>query len=656
MTGPTAAADRAAPGPVTGSVDRAAQAAPSIELAGQTPAVGRGGTWSVRVRTEGVPTDSYLRFVVHPRIASAPAFAATLDGGSLGNAIFSSSGVVLSTLATDATGARTASLTLARAGGSPEVAGAIALTPGRTYPVEVRVETASAVLASLLTYMVVLPDDPATGAPLAVAVVADLSSAPHLEPDGQVRLTDAEVSATAAAAGALAASSTPATLAVTPELLEVLPTSQAGLAALDALRGAAQGREVLSRPYVDVSPAALAAAGLGHELTALLDRGDDLLGSELGLPPDHGAWLARPGSLSASGLRLLRAEGTTGLVVAAEDLVTSARQVDPTRTLSLEVDDGSDATVEAAVPATEVTALLEGDDEPALRAQRAVASLAVTWRDRAAAGRGVVLVVDPRDDPEVVTALLDQLDAPGILRPTTLGDLLDTVEVDTDPSGEPIPAELAPAQVSDPIGLRLAARLGSAQDALAGFTSMVGPDDPRVHPYGRHLAVALADGLGARTRQAHLDVVLAESERLASTVELPEGGRVTLTARSGTVPLTLRRTTDHPVTVRVELESSRLEFPDGHDLTVVLDEEITRIDIAVRVFGSGAFPLDVSVTSPDGSLALDRTRFTVQSTAVSGVGLVLSIGAGAFLALWWAAHWRRARRSRRLVPRHASQD
>jgi len=39
----------------------------------------------------------------------------------------------------------------------------------------------------------------------------------------------------------------------------------------------------------------------------------------------------------------------------------------------------------------------------------------------------------------------------------------------------------------------------------------------------------------------------------------------------------------------------------------------------------------------------------VRSTAVSGVGLVLSIGAGLFLVVWWARHWHRTRRSARLI-------
>ena len=65
---------------------------------------------------------------------------------------------------------------------------------------------------------------------------------------------------------------------------------------------------------------------------------------------------------------------------------------------------------------------------------------------------------------------------------------------------------------------------------------------------------------------------------------------------------------------------------------------------------SGSFPITVTMQSPDGSLIVGRTRLTVRSTAASGLGLILSGAAGAFLLLWWARHVLKGRRARRLVP------
>src|SRR3546814_19258589 len=55
------------------------------------------------------------------------------------------------------------------------------------------------------------------------------------------------------------------------------------------------------------------------------------------------------------------------------------------------------------------------------------------------------------------------------------------------------------------------------------------------------------------------------------------------------------------------------------------------------------------MTSPDGGITLASATHTVQSTAVSGAGLVLSIGALLFLVVWWARHCHKTRRSRKLV-------
>jgi len=108
--------------------------------------------------------------------------------------------------------------------------------------------------------------------------------------------------------------------------------------------------------------------------------------------------------------------------------------------------------------------------------------------------------------------------------------------------------------------------------------------------------------------------------------------------------------------VRVLVTSPKLDFPDGAAQIVTLDTANTTVTFKVRARASGTFPLDVKVTSPDGTLPIATERLTVRSTAVSGVGFVLSIGAGLFLAGWWIQHLRSERRlnRRKTRPRHPS--
>ena len=42
-------------------------------------------------------------------------------------------------------------------------------------------------------------------------------------------------------------------------------------------------------------------------------------------------------------------------------------------------------------------------------------------------------------------------------------------------------------------------------------------------------------------------------------------------------------------------------------------------------------------------MALAESQYTIRSSAVSGVGIVLTVGAAGFLALWWGRHWHRNR-------------
>ncbi len=71
--------------------------------------------------------------------------------------------------------------------------------------------------------------------------------------------------------------------------------------------------------------------------------------------------------------------------------------------------------------------------------------------------------------------------------------------------------------------------------------------------------------------------------------------------------------------------------------------------VPVEARTSGDFPLFIELRSPDDRLTVATARLTVRSTFLSGVGVLVSAGAGLFLCGWWARHWRSVRRDRRLV-------
>jgi len=143
-------------------------------------------------------------------------------------------------------------------------------------------------------------------------------------------------------------------------------------------------------------------------------------------------------------------------------------------------------------------------------------------------------------------------------------------------------------------------------------------------------------------------------------VQLPTTRTITLTARTGHLPITVVSLSDEPLQVLLQVESDKLKFAGGgasNSATFPLTLHKGNnpiIDLTVEARTSGAFPLHLTVLTPDGSMVITRTTFTVQSTALSGVGVLLSVGAGLFLVLWWTRHaWKTRQATRVDDRRHA---
>jgi hypothetical protein len=637
-----AGAARAAPA----SASRAQQApAARVELVSQTPTVTAGGTFELAVRLTGLPDDGLIQLALHGRVRSRSELAESMEGRGLRSEVYDVT-QPLASIPLAADGTRRLS-----------IPGGIPLTAPGAYPLEVVAQRADLTeLASLVTHVLVRPGPSDESPPLAVAVLARIGARPALQPDGSYRLSSRQVEGDAQLVSALAAApDTPATLDVTPETLDALSSEPAEGAPdiLDLLRVAASRRAVMSHPYVDVSPDVLAASGLSDELAQQLDRGRAVLGNMLGVEPSGTTWRAGP-DLDDRGLRLL---GQTGV----RHVVVDPAQVEPLRSgiisLSLAqpflLTSGAGPAIDAVALDRGITERLGTRVEPGLETSRLLAEMAMLWFEQPGIARGVVVPVDGSIRPDVVKGLLAGVGAGGIFHAVTLDQLFADADPLRQPGGGRVDRALVPGD-DGAIGGDLADALRATRTALASFVQLVGEDSPRAEPVAAQLLVATARGLDGDERHAHVDAARAAIASVTAGISAPPHETVTLTARDGTVPLSLRNDAGFPVDVVVRMRSPKLEFPGGDTIPLTLSEPTTRLDIAVRARASGAFPLDVTVTSPDGGLVLADVSYSVQSTAVSGVGVVLSAGAAFFLMVWWARHWRRTRRSRKLVAAEAS--
>ena len=174
---------------------------------------------------------------------------------------------------------------------------------------------------------------------------------------------------------------------------------------------------------------------------------------------------------------------------------------------------------------------------------------------------------------------------------------------------------------------------------------MVTAESARADAYRLRIATSLATGVADDRRHDLLESVHASVGQAFGSISLAGQTDLNLTSRSGTLPLMIRNTNPFPVRVVLSIRSERLAFPEGDHFEYDLTEEITRVDVPVKALATGSVPTFVELSTPDGAMTLDSRRLNVRSTAISGVGLAISLGALAVLVFWWARTWRRNRRA-----------
>jgi hypothetical protein len=121
--------------------------------------------------------------------------------------------------------------------------------------------------------------------------------------------------------------------------------------------------------------------------------------------------------------------------------------------------------------------------------------------------------------------------------------------------------------------------------------------------------------------------------------------RVTLTARSGKIPITIHNDSAQRLTVVLRLSSPKVELPPGASQPIVLEPHRRSTQLLqVTTRATGTFPLRVDVLTADGAEPVAGGEVVLVSTAFNRVALVLSGGAAGFLLLWWGHGRRRTAR------------
>jgi hypothetical protein len=293
--------------------------------------------------------------------------------------------------------------------------------------------------------------------------------------------------------------------------------------------------------------------------------------------------------------------------------------------------------------------ILTSDLGPALRAQLLLGGLTVVASE-APSMRRVITLANPDDFdalPTFYTAMLAGLRNHPYLQAVSAAQGFASAS-DSPTSAPPVERELVATTSTEPHVS--AAAYGNQRARLNELGLLTQGTDPEVALADRSLLASVTSAwpldAGRARAERHLAIVDRAVDRFIDLIEVPNPRTITLTSRSGAIPLTFRNESGQSVPIRVVLDSDKLLFPGGSVLDLELPPRSSTVRVAVETRTSGTFPIKLEVTSIDGVLPISHRRLEVRSTFVSTLGIVLMGSAVLFLAVWWGLDFRRRRRRR----------
>jgi hypothetical protein len=458
----------------------------------------------------------------------------------------------------------------------------------------------------------------------------------------------------------------PVTLAPSPQTLQALqnfghPSSIKALTTAANL-GVAE-RQFLWTSYVPVDATALVDTGLTGELTLQLQAGWSAAANQLelgskrpvpapGVPGLAGAWVTND-SIDDSTLGQLQAQGYNQVVLPSADLTSTPSPSSGGSTAEpfiLIAPNGAPFT--ALASDSDLSSRFTADPgDPVLAAHQLLAELAQVYFEggNTQTVRGVV-AVPPNNwvaDPTFVRTVLAGLAQSPVVQAVTVSGLFQSLPGPVACRSQG--CKLSPSPRAAGAGLPVTA-ISTQRTRLTNFGTaapsaqqvrfqiselLLAGQSEILHP-GQQAKVVQRTGLAIGAQLAQLSVAGDKS--------------FTLTARNGSIPVTIASNAGYPVQGTLTVTSDKLTFSGGathHSLPVSLAKNTNNYYVPVQARASGEFKVGITLTSPTGGLVLTRGAVTVRSTATSVVGIALSLGAVAVLLAWWVRTTVRRRAQRR---------
>lgn len=498
---------------------------------------------------------------------------------------------------------------------------ALYLPAAGVHPVSIEISDGDAILGRLNTNLIHLPDDVTSIDPVPVSMILPVTQADGL-------------------ASGLTVADTTAILQQHPDLPMTIQIGADGLSQLaineqltNEFREALGDRLLIVSPGLNLDPSALAEIGQGQLFTQSVETARNQA-MELGLTPATNI-LPWDGTITSSGVDLLAGIGI-------EVLLASSRSTLQSGTLR-----GDSSTVEAIQPNGEFSSQLDTGDDVVARAHRLLAELALLTLSET---RPVFLGGDAfqQIDRRSLEILLDSWEA---LAPVQLVSFGQAIGAQT---SLPIRVAEQPEQDLAPLGETIT----QIEAMIATYQSYFLDGGTEPAWFQTALISSLSRERNPTDRQLRINQIVEDIEASFAPIDVVDNQQFTLTTTRFALPLQLQTAATGPRQVLIRFQSDKIKvytdstYASDEDLIVTLSPGATTMTINVEAKALGLSPVDVIILTPDGQRQLASGQFSVRSTGIPGLGLLLSGTAGLFLVVWWLTHHRRERNGKALPIAH----
>lgn len=449
------------------------------------------------------------------------------------------------------------------------------------------------------------------------------------------------------------------------------PRAQNAFATLARLQSLAArpNNRVITTTYSPASLPALNRFGLQDLAATQLAEGRNVLLAEpIGLlrsEPLQNWLLPTFGDLDQPTLTQLHRTNFHHLIISSRSI---SPQEDPfTRALPIKLEGGPGSAIEGLTGVETEALVADAGLESEIKRSGELGTIEARQRFAAASAtihletpglfRAVVAIAPPDWEAQGSSAsqLLDVIASASWLRATTP----DAITSDLEPP-ETEQVRLASSDEvlengPDVPGESYFSALSTARKAIEGYSAL-SPPSQRIGSLSRRLLIAQSTDWWSSRALLERGVSFAESIPPSINSELrklhaPAPQTITLTSRTGVIPLSVGSGLGYPVDVVLRVDSDKLRFPDGNRITISkLQPPNQTIRVRAITQASGTFPLNVRLFTPEGTLISD-SQLTIRSTAYNVVALWITAAAGIFMVGWWLAGWLRRR-----LPRSAGAE